>query len=101
MKDLKQDLEKELRVHVAYSKCKRVMVLDAYSSTFTSEYLELWVYADQLMKSNPWSAIHVELLRDELREGRRVFKKMFLCLDACKRGWKAGVGLLQVFGVFL
>ena len=43
-KDLKQDVEKELRVHFAYSKCKRAMVLDACSSTFTSEYLELEVY---------------------------------------------------------
>ena len=25
-----------------------------------------------------------------MREGRRVFRMMFVCLEACKRGWKGG-----------
>ena len=25
-----------------------------------------------------------------MREVRREFKRMFVCLDACKRGWKGG-----------
>ena len=96
VKDLKKDVEKELRVHVHYSKCKRArrMVLDAYSRTFTFEYSKLEAYAAELMKSNPNSTIKVELLHDELREGKRVFKGMFICLDACKRGWKSRCRLI-------
>ena len=32
----------------------------------------------------------VELCKDELSKGSRVFKIIFLCLDACKNGWKIG-----------
>ena len=32
----------------------------------------------------------VEMCREDLKEGRRVFKRMFVCLDACKKGWKVG-----------
>ena len=40
VKDLKQDVKKELRVHVAYSKCKRarMVVLDAFKGTLTTKY---------------------------------------------------------------
>ena len=55
VKDLKQDANKELRVHVSYSKFKRArgMVLDAYLTTFISKYSELEAYANELMGSNP------------------------------------------------
>ena len=75
-------------MYVSYAKCKRAqrIVLDAYSGTLTSEYLELEAYADELMKSNLGSKVVVELSRDDLGENRRVFKRMFVCLDAFKRG---------------
>ena len=67
MKDLKQDVEQELRVHVHCSNCKRArkMVLNAYSGTFTYEYLELEAYAIELMRSYPRSIVKVELSHDE------------------------------------
>ena len=61
------------------------MVLDAYSGTFTSKYSKLEAYATELMRSNPGSIVKVELSRGELGEGRRMFKRMFACLYACKR----------------
>ena len=44
---------------------------------------------DELMRNNPMSIIKVDLSCDELREGRSVFKKMFVYLYAGKRGCKA------------
>ena len=42
------------------------------------------------------------MCREELKEGRRVVKKMFVCLDACKKGWKAGCRpIICVNGFFL
>ena len=66
VKDLKQDVEKELRVHVAYSKCKRErrMVFDTFKGTFTTKYSELKAYVDKLKRSNSRS---IELSRDEMR----------------------------------
>ena len=66
------------------------MVLDAFKGNFTTKYLKLEAYSYELKKSNTWITVQVELSRDEMREGRRVFKRMFVCLDACKRGWKRG-----------
>ena len=84
VKDMKKDAEEDLRVNVGYSKCKRSrrMVLDAYSRAFTTEYSELEAYVDELLRSNPDSTVKVELCRDELSNERRVFKRMFVCLDA-------------------
>ena len=69
------------------------MVLDAYKGTFTTKYSELETYVDDLKRSNPGSIVQAELSRDEMREGRRVFSRMFVCLDAVKRVGKEDVGL--------
>ena len=66
------------------------MLLDAYSGAFTTEYSELEAYADELLRSNSGSTVKVDLCKDELSKGKRVFKIIFVCLDACKKRWKAG-----------
>ena len=44
----------------------------------------------------------MELCRDELQEGRRVFKRMYVCLSACKKGWEAGYRpMISLDGCFL
>ena len=65
------------------------MVLDAYYGVFTTKYYELKAYANELLRSNLGSTMRLELCRDELSKAMRVFKRMFVCLDACKNGWKA------------
>ena len=47
-----------------------------YSGAFTTK----------LLRSNPGSTLNVEIYRDDLKEGRRIF----ICLNACKKGWKVG-----------
>ena len=86
VKDMKKNAEEELRVNVGYSKCKRArsMVLDAYYGAFTTENSEFEAYVDELLRRNLCSIAKVELCRDELSNGRRVFKRTFVCLDACK-----------------
>ena len=37
-----------------------------------------------------------------MREVRREFERMFVCLDACKRGWKGGCrSIIGLDGYFL
>ena len=43
-----------------------------------------------LLRSNLSSTVKVETCREYLKEGRRVFKRMFMHLDACKKGSKIG-----------
>ena len=75
---MKKNAKEELRVNVGYSKCKRAgrMVLDAYYEAFTTEYSELEAYVDELLRRNPSSIVKMELCRDELSKGRRVFKRI-------------------------
>lgn len=46
------------------------------------------------LRSNLSSTVKVELCHDELTNGKRVFKRMYLCLVAYKKGWKIGCGLI-------
>ena len=79
---MKKDVEEELRVNVGYSKCKltRRMVLDAYFGAFTIEFFELEAYANELLRSNRSSTVNVEICRNDLKYGRRIF----VCINACK-----------------
>ena len=90
---MKNDAKEELRVNVGYSKCKR-----ARRMVFTTEFYEFEAYADELLRSNPSSIVNVEICRDDLKEGRRTF----VCLNACKKGWKAGCKpIIGLDGCFL
>ena len=75
-------------MNVRYSKSKqaRRIVLDDYFRAFTTKFYELEAYVDQLLRSNPGSIVNVETCRDDLKEERRIF----VCLNACKKGWKVG-----------
>ena len=62
------------------------MVRDEYFEFFTNEYSKLEArYAQELKRSNPGSSVNVELCIDDFKEGKRVFKRMYVCLDACKK----------------
>ena len=54
------------------------MVLDAYSGYFTTEYSKLEAYVDELLRSNPGPTMKVEMCREDIKEGRRVLKIMFV-----------------------
>ena len=53
-------------------------VLDAYSGYFTTEYSKLEAYVDELLRSNPGPTMKVGMCREDIKEGRRVLKIMFV-----------------------
>ena len=56
----------------------------------------------QLHKANPGSTCDLDLCKDKLKEGKRVFRRMFICFEALKKGWKAGCRpLIGLDGSFL
>ena len=63
---MKKDVEAELRVNVRYSKCNRArrMVLNAFMRILQLNIFELEAYVDELLS---------------------VFKRIFVCVDACKK----------------
>ena len=64
------------------------MVLDAYSGAFATKFYELEAYVDVLLSSNPGSTVNMEICRDDLKEGTRIIKRIFVCLNVCEKGWK-------------
>ena len=75
------------------------MVLDAFYGAFANEFYELEAYIDELLRSNPSFTVNVEICRDDLKEGKRIF----VCLNAYKKkGWKAGCRpIIGLDGCFL
>ena len=65
-------------------------MLDAYSKAFTTEFLKLEAYVEEMLRSNPDSIVNMEICRDDLKERGRIFKRIFVCLNAYKKLWKAG-----------
>ena len=69
------------------------MVLDAYSRAFATKFMSWKIMLSNpgsIVRSNPGSIVNMEICRDDLKEGRSIFKRIFVCLNVCKKGWKEG-----------
>ena len=67
-----------------------------------AEFNQLEAYADHVKRTNPGSSCEIDLDKEKLKEGKRVFKRMFICFDALKKGWKEGCRpLIGLDGSFL
>ncbi|XP_048228242.1 uncharacterized protein LOC125369516 [Ricinus communis] len=104
IKQMKDDAESLLKINVSLAKCKRAkrMIIQEMDRSFKVEFGYLEAYAAVLKRSNPGTKAEIELCKEALKEGRRVFKRMFLCFDALKRNWKAGCRpIIGLDGCFL
>ncbi|KAK4281002.1 hypothetical protein QN277_012552 [Acacia crassicarpa] len=103
-KDMKNEVQRELKACVSLYKCKRAkkMIMEAMEGSFIDEFNKLEAYCNELKQSNPGSDVHVEVSEEALEQGRRVFKRMYLCFNAAKVGWRQGCRpLIGVDGTFL
>ncbi|RYQ96300.1 hypothetical protein Ahy_B08g092005 isoform C [Arachis hypogaea] len=65
-----------------------------------AQYGLVWDYANELLTSNPGSTIQVSVI--PMPESPPMFDHFYVCLDACKRGFKAGCRpLIGLDGAFL
>ncbi|XP_050218110.1 uncharacterized protein LOC126668921 [Mercurialis annua] len=100
---MKKLVRQELKLNVSESLCKQAkrLVKKELSTNYLTEYARLEAYASEI-RSNPGSACDVQLMPQYLRDGRRVFWRMFVCFDACRRGWINGCGpIIGMDGCFL
>ncbi|XP_019242557.1 PREDICTED: uncharacterized protein LOC109222689, partial [Nicotiana attenuata] len=101
---MRVDLEDQFNLNVSYSKMKRVkrLVLEKLEGSFIDDYNRLEVYAQELRDSNPGSDVVINISKDALAEGKRRFLRMYICFQALKTGWKAGLRpLIGLDGTFL
>ncbi|XP_057793129.1 uncharacterized protein LOC131009738 [Salvia miltiorrhiza] len=88
-KDIQGHVKDHLKLHVSLGKCKRAKrtILNALQGSYVEEFKCLVGYIDKVKETNPGSKVELQLSKDELSNGRRVFKRIFVMLDACKKNW--------------
>ncbi|KAK4284711.1 hypothetical protein QN277_001504 [Acacia crassicarpa] len=103
-KDMKNEVQRDLKMNVSVFKCKRAkkLIMDEMQGSFRDEFANLETYCNELKLSNLGSDVCVEVSQEGLEHGRRIFKRMYVCFNASKVGWKAGCRpLIGVDGTFL
>ena len=86
---MKETIQEDMGVEISLTMAKRAKakvirkVMDARSG----EYSKLFDYALELKRSNPGSSVHIAL---DPEEEDHVFQRMYICLDACRRGFLDG-----------
>nr|XP_016462883.1 PREDICTED: uncharacterized protein LOC107785964 [Nicotiana tabacum] len=104
VKEMRVDLEDIFSLNISYSKMKRVkrLVLEKLEGSYIDDYNRLEAYAQELRDSNPGSDVIINISKDALAEGKRRFLRMYVCFQALKSGWKAGLRpLIDLDGTFL
>ena len=84
---MKTTVQEDMFVDVSFSKLKRAksMVMQKALDATKGQYLLLYNYQLELLRSNPGSTVIVR------RQGDTdIFQRMYICLDALKKGFKAG-----------
>ena len=83
-----QTVQEEMFANVSMSKLKRAKALvmkKAYDAT-KGQYSRLYDYQTELLRSNLGSTVIVH--KEDYVEPP-IFRRMYICLDACKNGFKA------------
>ncbi|KAK4273589.1 hypothetical protein QN277_021962 [Acacia crassicarpa] len=101
---MKNDVEEELMVSISLFKCKRArrLIVKGMEGSYVDEFNHLESYCNELKRSNPGSDVSLELSKEALENGNRVFSRLYMCFNAAKMGWKAGCRpIIGVNGTFL
>ena len=85
---MKSTVQEEMFADVTIPKLKRAkgMVMQKLFDATKGQYQRLFDYQLELLRSNPGSTVIVQLT-DEVS---CIFNRMYICLDACKRGFVNG-----------
>jgi hypothetical protein len=86
---MKETIQEDMGVEVSLTMVKRakVKVIKKVLDARSGEYARLFDYALELKRSNPGSSVHIAL---DPEEEEHVFHRMYICLDACRRGFIHG-----------
>ncbi|WVZ51304.1 hypothetical protein U9M48_002459, partial [Paspalum notatum var. saurae] len=86
---MRQTIQEEMFADVSIPKLKRAksIVLQKALDSTKGQYKHLYSYQEELLRSNPGSTV---VIKRDTEGVDHVFQRMYICLDACKRGFKAG-----------
>ncbi|XP_057770798.1 uncharacterized protein LOC130990593 [Salvia miltiorrhiza] len=91
-KDMQGHVKEHLKLHVSMGKCKRAKkaIITKLQGSYKQEFNMLMGYIEKVKETNSGSKMELQLSKDELANGRRVFKRLFVMFDACRQNWKKG-----------
>jgi len=86
---MRTTIQEEMFAMVSISKLKRAkaIVMQKELDATKGQYQLLYRYQLELLRSNPGSTV---IVKKELQLEPPVFQRMYICLDACKKGFMAG-----------
>ncbi|XVF84449.1 hypothetical protein PTKIN_Ptkin17bG0037800 [Pterospermum kingtungense] len=93
----------ELKAEVNLTRCKRAkaLVYEKLTRNYKEEFARLRDYADELLEKNPGSTVIIATDRVTPKSPIH-FKRMYMCFDALKRGFRKGSRpIIDVDGCFL
>ncbi|XP_065876876.1 uncharacterized protein [Euphorbia lathyris] len=93
-----------LSLDVRTSLCKNAkrLIIKEINEGYKDEYSCLEAYVNELRISNPGSFFDLQLQPEGLRQGKRIFWRLFICFHACKTGWLEGCRpIIGLDGCFL
>ncbi|XVF46934.1 hypothetical protein PTKIN_Ptkin03bG0068200 [Pterospermum kingtungense] len=94
---LKEDVMTDFVTKVSLTKCARArrLALEIVNGNYTEQYSKIYDYLEEVRQSNKRSTTICYL-------DARLFKRMYVCLKACKDGFKAGCRpIISLDGCFL
>lgn len=89
LESMKDTVQEEMFADVSLSKLKRAksIVMQKLLDSSKGQYQRLFDYQLELLRSNPGSTVIVKL---DTAEVNPIFQRMYICLAACKKGFKVG-----------
>ncbi|XP_057790925.1 uncharacterized protein LOC131008039 [Salvia miltiorrhiza] len=91
-KDMQNEVRKHLKLKVSHYKCIRAkhIVITELKGSFKQEFADLPAYIQVVKTSNPGTLCEVQLSEEGRENGIRVFKRIFVMFEACRRNWIEG-----------
>jgi len=103
--EMRKIVDDNFRLNISYSKMKRVkrLVLEKLDGSYVDDFNKLEGYAQELRDSNPGTDVIINISKEALLEhGQRKFLRMYICIQALKSGWRAGLRpFIGLDGTFL
>jgi hypothetical protein len=83
-------LKREFGIHVNDSKLFRAIkeAREQVEGSMREQYGRIWDYSHEIKRSNPSSSCFIDTI--PIPNAPPQFQRIYICLDACKKGFKAG-----------
>ncbi|XP_048425727.1 uncharacterized protein LOC125470543 [Pyrus x bretschneideri] len=86
MKTVKEEIMIEIHLKTAYK--VRAQCLKILDGSNVDQYTKLWEYYDELRRTNSGTTVQMKVLPYD--DAHVIFQRIYICLGACKNGFKDG-----------